>query len=163
MIFKPNFIWIEKDIALVTSLLIWNNEYIPTQVVILRSDIGQVTYIILYFKNNDNLIGKFFTIGDLRTDTANELEFHIAFKIKAVLDEITTSDMEVKSDFDVEADYEFSRIVNSIFMSDVAMELMMKEHPVFGFYSISPNIMKIQTILSDEKDDMLKVLLSKRR
>lgn len=163
MIFKKNFYWIRKDESLVTSLLVWNNIYIPTQIIIFRVDFELLSNFIIYFKHEDMLIGKFIQIQESRTNTENELEFHIAFKIKWLLDEVQISNKGVKSDFDVYEDHEFNRIVHEVFMSDIAMTLMMEEHPKFGFYSLSPNIKKIETILSGRKDDLYEKLLSMRR
>lgn len=163
MIFNPNFYWIEKEEALVTSLLVWNNIYIPTQIIIFRVDTEFESNFIIYFKDKDRLLGKFIQLNDSRTNTENELEFQVAFKIKDLLDKIQTYESEMESDFDVYEDNEFSRIVNLVFMSDIAMALMLEEHPKFGFYSLSPNIKKIETILSGEKDDFLEKVVSMRR
>jgi len=162
IIFKTNFYWIKKEEALVTSLLVWNSIYIPTQVIIFRVDSVIESNFIIYFKHSERLIGKFIILNESRTNTENELEFQIAFKIKRLLDEIEIFEGEMKSDFDVYADNEFNRIVNLVFMSDIAMTLMLEEHPRFGFYSVSPNIKKIETILAGKKDDFLEKLLSMR-
>ncbi len=163
MIFKTNFYWIEKEGSLVTSLLVWNCGYLPTQVIIFRADTAMEVNFIVYFKSNDRLIGKFLQVNESRTNTENELEFRLAFRIKELLDQVHFSNDEMASDFDVYADNEFSRIVNLVFMSDLAMELMLEEHPKYGFYSLSPNIKKIETILSGKEDDLYEKLLSLRR
>lgn len=161
MNFPPNVIWKNKNGSLITSLLIWDDDYIPHQVVIIRKNYYSHISFIFYFFENDMLTSLYYELSDLRTKAENEIEFHMTLKIKSLLDEMRLNPYKTSQENDL--NYDLRDLVEEIFMSSIAMEIMKEEHPLFGFYSLSPNLRKFDNVLNGEKDELFESLKKIKR
>jgi len=137
--------WLKKDKTLITSLIIWNRDYEPYQVIILRSNSVQNINLIFYFQLDDGVVANQHTLGQLRTNSDEEINFHIARFAREFLDnqgETTAREGSTSS-----PDDQLRDSLKEVFLSPVAIELIREKHPEFGFYSNSPNLKKLEKIL----------------
>jgi hypothetical protein len=137
--------WLKKEKTTISSLIIWNHEYEPFQVVILRSNHGSDINLIFYFQLDDGIVANQHSIGQLRTKTDEEVNFHVARLAREFLDgqgnkSITQSSTTSPNDL-------LEDSLKEVFLSPIAIELMREKHPEFGFYSNSPNLKKIEKIM----------------
>jgi hypothetical protein len=70
--------WLKKLKTLISSLSIWNHEYEPYQVVILRSNHASDVHLIFYFQLNVGIVANQHNLGKIRTNTEEEINFHLA-------------------------------------------------------------------------------------
>ena len=149
--------WLKKDKTLITSLIIWDHEYEPYQVVILRLNQAQDIHLIFYFQLDDGVVANQHTLGPLRTNSDEEINFHIARLAREFLDiqgGKTNGEESPNS-----PDDPLNDSLKEVFLSPIAIELMREKHPEFGFYSNSPNLKKLEKILLGTYQGLLKIIL----
>lgn len=162
-----NITWLKQNNVLVTSLLIWDNDYLPHQVIVLRNDEPLENRIRLgsYFRNDTDVIPFNFLLSSFRTTSEEEVEFRLVMTIHEQLEYVHGLDASASSTGSSVASDEdpLAKLFNELFMSDLAMHLMLERHPTFGCYSMSPNLNKIQTILHNGCDPLFEELMRQKR
>ena len=149
--------WLKKDKTLITSLIIWDHEYEPYQVVILRLNQAQDIHLIFYFQLDDGVVANQHTLGKLRTNSDEEINFHVARLARDFLDiQGGKTNGEESPD---SPDDQLKDSLKEVFLSPIAIELMREKHPEFGFYSNSPNLRKLEKILLGTYQGLLNTIL----
>lgn len=137
--------WLKKEKTLISSLIIWNHGYEPYQVVILRSNHASDVNLIFYFQLDDGIVANQHTLGPLRTNSDEEIDFHVARLAREFLD--NQGDKPIGEGSTTSPDDSLKESLKEVFLSPITIELMREKHPQFGFYSNSPNLKKLEKIL----------------
>jgi hypothetical protein len=145
--------WLKKEKTLISSLIIWNHEYEPYQVVILRSNHASDNNLIFYFQLDDGIVANQHSIGHFRTNTDEEVNFHVARLAREFLDK--QGDKSILEGSANSPDDSLKDSLKEVFLSPIAIELMREKHPEFGFYSNSPNLKKIEKIMLGTYEGLL--------
>jgi hypothetical protein len=154
--------WISKNNALITSLVYWEKHYKPYQVIIFRSDNRNSMDLIYYF-SLDNLVISFpHIIERYRTNKEEEKMYHIA-RLGLMLLEQSLENIDKRIDlssYKPPENKELDSLLKDAFMSNVAMSLIQEQkHPTFGFYSLSPNYIKLEKMILGQPYQLFKRVL----
>lgn len=149
--------WLKKEKTLISSLIIWNHEYEPYQVVILRSSHASDLNLIFYFQLDDGVVANQHTLGPLRTNTDEEINFHVARLAREFLD--SQVDKPIGEASATSPDDSLKDGLKEVFLSPIAIQLMREKHPEFGIYSNSPNLKKLEKILLGKYQGILNTIL----
>jgi hypothetical protein len=141
--------WININQTFITSLLLWEHRYDPYQTIIFRKNHKNHIKIFLYFKIRSNIVAFQESIFEFRTETEEERMFQVArislLKLEELLiDKQVTGENAENSKL---ISQHLNKLFDEAFLSSYALELMRERSPEFGFYSISPNIKKIELML----------------
>ena len=138
--------WVKHKKYLVTSVIIWNDQYDPTQFIVFRDD---NLAIRSYCKLNDTVHREDFLVNHLRTSDESEVLFSITNRLRQILNKITLDDFyQDHRNEDIKEDV-FMELINLIFLDDKVMESLLQSSPDFGFYSLSPNYNKLKMIIKE--------------
>jgi len=140
--------WIEYKDYLVTSLLIWNDRFLPFQTIIFRK--GSLM-CRTFIKIDQIVYQEDFLIPDLRTNLEEEILFSITNYFQKVINFYTVSDYSDiephEADFDDPALKDMRDILKEILLDDIVLESLKQATPDFGFYSLSLNFNKLKMMI----------------
>jgi hypothetical protein len=156
-------LWMPWGKALLTSIIVWDKDYIPRQVIIIAQKHKQGAQAIVYYMLGGLLCKHDVTITKQRTKRQQETDFHLFCEIKRMidLDIRSTRDDNLDSTTD-EGDENIRSLIEELFISELGMALLLDHDPEFGFYSLSPNIKKISKMIHGEPYRILDWLKSKK-
>ena len=144
--------WINIKQNYITSLLLWDHNYEPHQTIIFRHNHNNHLQLFFYFKTTSQVLAFQDTISEFRTETEQERMFQIArmalLKLEALLIEEQNNDSHPH--FLKPIRPELNKLFDEAFLSSYGIALMRERAPDFGFYSLSPNIKKIEKMLLDK-------------
>ena len=149
--------WLKKEKTLISSLIIWNREYEPYQVVILKRNQGDNFRVIFYFRLDDGVVAYELTIGQLRTNTEEEINFHVARLAREFID--NQSKKTISEGTTTSPDDSLKESLKEVFLSPIAIEIIREKSPEYGFYSNSPNLKKLEKILLGTYQGMLENII----
>jgi hypothetical protein len=148
--------WLEHNQTLVTSLIIWTWEYEPYQVIIFHPKKQENINVIYYFNVDGSIIAKQAKINSTRTQSTQERDYHIARLALEYLESITNEMPDLNKENEEEASNpQIDEAIKETFISTYGMEIIREKHPDFGFYSLSPNLNKLEKILKGEYKSLL--------
>jgi hypothetical protein len=148
--------WLEHNQTLVTSLILWTWEYEPYQVIIFHLKKLENNHVIYYFNVDGFIFAKQDKISTNRTQTIYEKDYRIARialeHLESFFNEMPNSGQENEKEVD---NPQLDEAIKETFISTYGMEIMREKHPDFGFYSLSPNLNKLEKILKGEYKSLL--------
>jgi hypothetical protein len=144
--------WIKSSNYLITSLVIWDQNYEPYQVIIFRFDKGNMLHLIYYFQLDTSVVASIQDIQEFRTNTEEEKMFQIARLGLLILE--NTLSQKPTEETSQQAPV-LDQLLNEAFMSSLAIELMREKAPDYGFYSFSPNLKKLQKMIEGKPYHLL--------
>jgi hypothetical protein len=141
--------WIKINQTFITSLLLWEHRYEPYQTIIFRNNHMNHIKIFLYFKIRSNIVAFQETVFEFRTETEEERMFQVARIALLKLEELLIDKQLTGEHADNSKliSQDLNKLFDEAFLSPYALELMLEKSPEFGFYSVSPNIKKIELML----------------
>jgi hypothetical protein len=150
--------WIRIGDTLISSFMIWTNDYLPYQTVMLRRQTKHSHQLVYYFKLEDKFVGSMVDIPKGRTQTEEEHVFHIAFEgLRMLYQWLNHQENEGQPSPPITK--QLQQLIEEAFISDLGMQLIKEEHhPDFGFYSLSPNYKKIAKMVEGKSYSLLEFL-----
>jgi hypothetical protein len=156
-------LWISWKHERLTSLIVWDEQYIPRQVIFITYAIKEVVHAWMYAMINGELIKWKIKVSITRTSQPQEVDFHLFCEGKRLID--LSIKKQQTSDTTIDAlpkDKNSISLIEELFISDLGMTLLLDHHPRFGFYSPSPNLKKIAKMLRGEQFKILDWLKQKK-
>lgn len=141
--------WLKKEDYLITSLILWNDNYQPYQAVVFRkNDLNVKAFLMI----NEVIYKEEFLANYFHKEDEEDLLFsitsylHNAVNYHSLVQEGLES--EVNEKFDDDLDKGYKSILDKLFYDSLEMREFMRKTPDFGFYSLSH--------LEDDLADLLK-------
>jgi hypothetical protein len=143
--------WVKKNKSEVTSIIIWTYYYIPHQSLIVRQKKHHQMFLTHYLKLNSYLIN-IKSVINIANKSEEEINYHIT---RTALNDIENELYDQKKLIENTSrnDEPLSKnqgFLEDVFISNLGMELIKEKHPDYGFYSMSPNFLKIQKMVNQE-------------
>ncbi len=135
--------WVKERNFKLTSLVIWNDDYLPFSCVVFRKDNQETVEVRMYTTVEGLIYKEDFIIDEKRTNTEEEIIFRLTNWAQKVINVYTVLDKSEerllhKNDAVMACRNEMF-MVNIISLKNKEMEEMRLKSPDFGFYSMAPN------------------------
>ena len=148
--------WIKYKEYLVTSLMIWNDKFLPFQTVVFRKN---SLVCRAFIKINEVIYQEDFLVDELRTNLEEEILFSITNYLQKLVNVYTMDEyrnMEpIVANLEDSALEDIREILKEMFLDKLVLEYLTQAVPDFGFYSLSLNFHKIKKMIEEGRKPTL--------
>ena len=148
--------WIKYKDYLVTSLIIWNDKFLPFETVIFRKN---SLVCRAFIKIKEVVYQEDFLVDELRTNLEEEILFSITNYLQNLVNVCTMNEYpDMKSreiDYNNPALEDIKDILKEMFLDRIVLEYLTQAVPDFGFYSLSLNFHKLKTMIEEGRKPTL--------
>lgn len=152
---REEICWLKDKDYMLTSVIIWNEKYLPFQMVIFRKDNPDKIEIRMYTKVEDMIYSEENLLGNFRTDQEEEIVYQLLESCQRMLNVYTVFDKESekkyhKDDYQM-ADRLETNLVDALMLDDSVMDMLKEAAPDFGFYSLAVNFIKMKEKIENQE------------
>ncbi|MDT8337268.1 MAG: hypothetical protein RQ856_05515, partial [Candidatus Izemoplasmatales bacterium] len=152
---REEITWLKDKDYMLTSVIIWNEKYLPFQMVLFRKDNHDKIEIRMFTKVEDMIYMEENLLGNFRTDQEEEIVYQLLNSCQRMLNVYTVFDKEAekryhKDDYQL-ADKLETNLVDALLLDDSIMDMYKEAAPEIGFYSLAVNFNKMKKAIENQE------------
>jgi hypothetical protein len=156
---REEITWLKDKDYMLTSVIIWNEKYLPFQMVIFRKDNPDKIEIRMFTKVEDMIYMEENLLGKFRTNQEEEIVYQMLNSCQRMLNVYTVFDKESekkyhKNDYQL-ADRLETNLVDALMLDDSVMDMLKDAAPDFGFYSLAVNFNQMKKAIESQELESL--------